>query len=181
MRRSESSGSRGGARSDLAEHMLLPREFGALLAALNKAGLEYVVVGGVAVNLLGFQRTTQDVDVLVPATPEQGREIRSLLATLGATRPDGSPLPNVLFDGEHHVRALTKFGIVDFIPEGEATLAYAQVRDEAVADEIQGVPIWRASLKTIAELKRLANRPQDREDLDALRQAYGTLPGEDRG
>lgn len=159
--------------------MLLPEEFGGLLAALNEADLEYVVVGGVAVNLLGFQRTTQDVDLLVPATPEQGSAIQSLLSTLGATRPDGSPLPDVLFDGEHQVRARTRFGLVDFIPAGISNLSYARVRDDAVPDEIHGVPVRRASLRTIAELKRLANRPQDHEDLDALRQAYGSLPGDD--
>lgn len=44
--------------------MLLPKEFGALVAELNSDGLPYVLIGGVAVNLLGHARMTQDVDVL---------------------------------------------------------------------------------------------------------------------
>jgi hypothetical protein len=79
---------------------VLPREFAELLAALNDAELPYVVVGGVAVNLLGYRRATRDVDVLVPC----------------------------------------------------------------------------ASLATMVVLKRLANRPRDREDLEALERAYGSLP-----
>ena len=99
--------------------MLLPQEFAELLAVLNEADLPYVLIGGVAVNLHGYQRTTADVHALVPATPQQGEAIRELLGRLGATRPDGSPLPELLFDGKHHVRVLTPHGIVDFIPEGE--------------------------------------------------------------
>lgn len=156
--------------------MLLPKEFAELLAALNEADLPYVLVGGVAVNLHGYQRTTADVDVLVPATPAQGEAIRELLERLGATRPDGSPLPDPLFDGEHHIRALTPHGIVDFIPEGEGNLAFDAVSERALRDELHGVRVPLASLATIVELKRLANRPRDRDDLAALEQAYGGLP-----
>lgn len=156
--------------------MLLPREFGELLAALNDAELPYVLVGGVAVNLLGYQRTTGDVDVLVPATAEQGTAIRALLDDLHATRPDGSELPEILFDGEHHIRALTPLGLIDYIPEGEATLAFDVVKSRALQDELHGTRVPLASLATIVEMKRLANRPRDREDLAALEQAYGALP-----
>lgn len=154
----------------------MPAGLGVLVAELNEDRLDYVVVGGVAVNLLGFERATGDLDLLVPATPEQGRRIRRVLERLGATRPDGSPLPAVLFDGEHHIRALTPHGLVDFIPEGEGALAFASVRESARPDELHGQPLWRVSLAHLALLKRLADRPRDREDLAALEQAYGTLP-----
>jgi hypothetical protein len=155
---------------------MLPREFGALLGALNDADLPYVVVGGVAVNLLGYQRATRDVAVLVPASAEQGRAIGALLQRLAATRPDGSPLPDLLFDGDHHIRALTRWGLIDFIPEGDGALSWERVHAEAVADELFGVVVPCASLATIVLLKRLADRPRDREDLAALERAYGQLP-----
>lgn len=156
--------------------MLLPREFGELVAELNHDHLEYVIVGGVAVNLLGYQRATADLDVLVPATLEQGARIRELLTRLGATRRDGAPFPDHLFDGEHHIRALTAHGVIDFIPEGDGPLAYQAVRAAAQRDELHGQPVWCVSLAHLALLKRLADRPRDREDLAALEQAYGPLP-----
>jgi predicted nucleotidyltransferase len=155
---------------------LVPQEFAQLLDELNRAGLPYVTVGGVAVNLLGRERMTRDVDVLVPATAEQGKAIRELLIRLGATRVDGSPLADVLFDGEHHVRALTRFGIIDFIPEGEAELSWESVSAAAHRDELHGVSVPRVSLEHLVALKRLAGRPQDLEDLARLEQAYGLLP-----
>ncbi len=156
--------------------MLLPLEFGALAAELNRDALEYVVVGGVAVNLLGYQRATADLDVFVPATPQQGQRIRRLLTRLDATRPDGSALPAHLFDGAHHVRALTRDGLIDFIPEGDGALAYNSVRAAARPDELRGEPVWRVSLAHLVLLKRLAGRLRDQEDLAALELAYGRLP-----
>jgi predicted nucleotidyltransferase len=156
--------------------VLVPEEFAQLLNELNRNGLPYVVVGGVAVNLLGRERQTRDVDVLVPATKAQGEAIRRLLVELQATRIDGSPLQDVLFDGEHHIRALTRFGIIDFIPEGEGELSWSSVNAAARPDELHGVPVRRVSLDHLVALKRLAGRPQDREDLARLEQAYGLLP-----
>jgi len=156
--------------------MLIPKELGELLAELNKEQLPYVLVGGVAVNLLGVARLTDDVDVLVPATSEQGQAIRRLLERLGATRPDGSPLPEVLFDGHHHIRARTRHGLIDFIPEGEKPLDFQSVHGSARPSELHGVLVPRAALGHLAALKRLAGRPIDHQDLARLEAAYGKLP-----
>ncbi|HEX4837776.1 MAG TPA: hypothetical protein VFV03_04540 [Solirubrobacteraceae bacterium] len=156
--------------------MLLPEEFGRLLEKLNRHDLPYVVVGGVAVNLLGRERVTRDVDVLVPATEAQGKAIRRVLEELGATRIDGAPFPDVWFDGEHHIRARTHLGIIDFIPEGDGPLSWVAVDAEAHPDELHGVLIRRASLGHLVAMKRLANRPRDRQDLERLERIYGSLP-----
>ena len=155
---------------------MLPKEFGELLAQLERAELPYVVIGGVAVNLLGYERATRDVDVLVAATPDIGRMVGELLRGLGATRVDGSELPDWLFDGEHYIRALTRHGIIDFIPEGLPPVSFAEVLASARDDELHGVVIKRADLAHLVALKRLAGRPQDVEDLEQLRAAYGDLP-----
>lgn len=155
---------------------MLPEGTGRLLAALNDAQIPYVVIGGVAVNLLGYSRATGDVDVLVPADRAVGARLHGLLDTIGATRPDGSALPDFLFDGAHHIRARSEFGLLDIIPEGDPPLAFADLRLHAQPDEADGTLIWRAGLAHMAALKRLADRPRDRDDLEQLEQAYGPLP-----
>lgn len=75
------------------------------------------------------------------------------------------------------MRALTPNGLVDFIPEGEGPLAFEAVRADARPDELE--PVWRVGLAQLVLLKRLADRPRDREDLAALEQAYGPLPEPD--
>jgi len=147
-----------------------------LLAALGRRRVPHVVVGGVAVNLLGYERMTADVDVLVPESPEQGQVIRAFLLELGATRPDGSPLPDLLFDGEHHIRALTPLGIIDFIPEGASPLTFDEVSATARYGDVQGTIVRRADLAHMVAFKRLAGRPQDLQDLAMLAKAHGGLP-----
>jgi hypothetical protein len=48
----------------------MPETFESLLVKLSHAGVDFLVVGGVAVCLNGFVRTTHDLDLLVEASPE---------------------------------------------------------------------------------------------------------------
>lgn len=56
------------------------REFVALLLS---RGVEFVVVGGHAVAFHGYPRMTDDVDLLVRPTPENGQRIVEALQTFG--------------------------------------------------------------------------------------------------
>ncbi len=45
-------------------------------AALNKNKVHYIMVGGVATNLHGYQRTTDDINVWIEDTLENRRQLR---------------------------------------------------------------------------------------------------------
>jgi tRNA nucleotidyltransferase/poly(A) polymerase len=51
--------------------------------ALNKAGVRYLVAGGIAVNLHGIPRMTQDLDIIVELTPANVRKLVKVLTLLG--------------------------------------------------------------------------------------------------
>lgn len=147
-----------------------------LLAALNEGDVPYVVVGGFAVVANGYVRATADLDVLVPASREVAERVRAVLERLQATEPDGSPIPEAKFDGEHHIRALTPHGLLDVIPEGEAPLTYRDLANAAFEGTVEGHHTRVAGLAHIVAMKRLANRPRDRDDLANLAIAHGELP-----
>lgn len=147
-----------------------------LLAALNEAEVPYVVVGGFAVIANGYVRATEDLDVLVPASRRVADRVRAVLQELGATQPDGSPIPEAKFDGEHHIRALTPHGLLDVIPEGESPLTYRDLAADAFEGNVEGHRTLVAGLAHIVAMKRLANRPRDRLDLANLETAHGELP-----
>jgi len=50
--------------------MELQKEILRICAALNRKGVKYVVVGGCAVILHGYYRTTYDIDLLLNSSPE---------------------------------------------------------------------------------------------------------------
>jgi hypothetical protein len=59
------------------------RSIEAVSTALQKAGVRYLVVGGVAVNAHGYMRMTRDLDLVVQLVPENIRAAMAALAQLG--------------------------------------------------------------------------------------------------
>ncbi len=57
-----------------------------LLLRFKEEGVEYVLVGGQAVRLNGFLRATEDVDVLLEATRDNGRKVKQAMSFLAASR-----------------------------------------------------------------------------------------------
>ena len=53
-----------------------------LFEALHREGVDYVLVGGQAVRLNGFVRATEDVDLLLPASRENGERLKRALSFL---------------------------------------------------------------------------------------------------
>jgi hypothetical protein len=53
----------------------------AVLRAFARDGVEYVLVGGVAVNIHGIVRTTEDIDFFIRPTEENAR-IRTALRSI---------------------------------------------------------------------------------------------------
>lgn len=54
----------------------------ALVQSLNQQGADYLLIGGYALFVHGYHRATAYIDVLVPATPEEGEKIKAALMML---------------------------------------------------------------------------------------------------
>jgi hypothetical protein len=153
--------------------MNLVDELHAVAKALEAAGIAYAVCGGIAVTIHGATRTTKDIDVLV-APGDVPRAIAAV-APLGFSFV---ALPMTFDAGtakERHVRRVSKLDgkehlILDILVE-DACLA------GALADRIDlELPAGRlavVSRATLLRMKRLAGRPQDLADLDALDRSDG--------
>ena len=68
-----------------------------LLKTLNRHGVEYLVVGGLAVACYCPQRQVGDLDLIVNRTPQNAKKVRSALIKLGAGNFDHMKLikPNI--------------------------------------------------------------------------------------
>ena len=140
-------------------------QFEGLLVGLARAGVEFAVVGGLAVILNGYARLTQDVDILVEDSPAN---IRRLLAHLGTW-------------GEGWARELRP---EEFAPqEGAIRISedfdldvFTRMRGHSLADfaprlrtfETQGVHIRYLSPADLVDLKKTSWRDKDRLDVLAL-------------
>lgn len=150
-----------------------------VVADANAAGLDHVVIGGFAVIAHGYFRATRDSDLLVPDGPETDAAILRFFERIGATRfSDGKVLTADDVAGAHHLRVDSRHGAIDIMRGGLPPLDYETVAARAIEGAWRDRPFRVAALSSIVGFKRLANRGQDRVDLEKLEIANGELPVE---
>ena len=140
--------------------------FESALAALARSDTDFLVVGGLAVARAGFVRVTDDVDLLVEASPDNLRRLIDTLATFGsgaAAELDAADFP--LEEGA--VRVAENFDIDLFtVMSGHA---YADLLPLAVAHDVGGVAVRFLGAEGLLRLKGDSLRPKDQADAAALR------------
>lgn len=144
-----------------------------ILAAFEEEGVRYLIFGGVAMNLHGLPRFTEDLDVFIAPTRENVEAVKRALRrvyddpNIEEISPDElvGEYPAVQYvppDGTFHIDILTRLG--------EAFRFEDLEPDETTLD---GVKVKLVSPRTLFRMKRDTVRPKDRVDADGLRAKYG--------
>ena len=141
----------------------LPPDFKEFLKLLNSSKVEYLVIGGYAVNLYGFARATADLDIWISIHPENARRVAQALREFGFVQAEPETVlkpRKVIRMGVPPIRVeiLTSISGVEF---GDC---YAR-RLEA---ELDGIPINLIQLEDLKRNKAASGRLQDRLDLERL-------------
>lgn len=150
--------------------------FGQILDDLNRAGVRYVLIGGIALIRHGVVRATRDVDVVLAPEVENLERLRALIAEWPATRPDGSPVPGDAVVPGRTIHLATPHGELDLLAERSTPLSFAEVSARAETRRVDGVEAPICSLADLVALKRIAGRERDLVDLHDLEAAHGELP-----
>jgi len=152
--------------------------FEAIARALQGAAVRYLVAGGLAVNIHGYLRFTKDVDLVVQLDPDN---VRRALAALGF-RPaipvraeqfadpvqretwarDKGMQVFQLWSDQHPETPIDVFVTEPFDFDQE----YAQAVVKPLRDDL---PVRFVTIPTLIRMKEIADRPQDRIDIEHLR------------
>ena len=62
-----------------------------MLKCLNKAGVDYILVGGWAVNMYGYIRATVDLDIWILADADNAKKVYAAVAEFGAPVSEMKP------------------------------------------------------------------------------------------
>lgn len=153
--------------------------FEPIFQTLNRAGVRYIVVGGVAVVLQGFARLTADLDLIIDLTPPEARRTIDALMELGF-RPRAPVDPQDFADTEIRkswveAKGMRVFSMFD--PTNpmrqvdvftENPIAFEELWGRSEMMELPQSSVRVASISDLIRLKQLAGRPQDLADIEAL-------------
>lgn len=148
-----------------------PLHLGGLLATLHRHGVDYTVIGGVAVQVHGHRRTTKDLDVVARPDRDNLERLASALAELDARPRD---LPGGVPDVQQLAAApvvpplTTACGELHILRDVPGAPGYADLRARALVVELDGLPVAFAGLDDLISMKRASGRPADERDIAAL-------------
>lgn len=143
-----------------------------LLERFQHAGVQYILVGGHAVRLNGFLRSTEDIDILLPSSVDNGRRVIRALDFL----PSVAELQPEWFAGStsdpENIRVADEL-LIDFLfaANGET---YESLQPHVRTLNVDGVEIRTLDIEGLLKTKT-TYRDKDVIDRKALSQILAQL------
>jgi predicted nucleotidyltransferase len=144
-----------------------------LLRRLVEAGVDFVIVGGIAVVLQAQPRFTKDLDLCYATDRDNLERLGAVLGAVHARlRGLDEDLPFVAdartLRQTQILALITDEGEVDLLVDPAGAPPYHRLRAGADRMEVAGVEVLVASIADLVAMKRAAARPQDLIDVEAL-------------
>lgn len=136
-----------------------------LLRRFQTEGVQYILVGGQAVRLNGFVRATEDIDILLPSSIDNGRRLIRALSFLPSSRELDPAWFEVDVEAPENIRVADDL-LIDllFAANGQT---YESLQDHVRTLQVDGVAIRTLDIEGLLKTKT-DYRAKDRIDRDAL-------------
>jgi hypothetical protein len=148
-----------------------------ILDALAEHAVDYVIVGGLAVQTHGHVRTTVDIDVY--PRPERvnlarlADALNSLDAEILNPGSEGLTIDATMLPLASLWQFVTRHGAVDVLFDAPGAPPYDELRGRALEIRLGALELAVAGLDDLIGMKRASARPVDLEDLAALTELGG--------
>ena len=157
---------------------------GALLKGLGEAGIEFIVVGGLAAVAQGAPVTTFDLDIVHHQTAKNIKKLSVFLKSISAIqrRPDDKIIEPTEKDlkAKGHLLLNSRLGPLDILAFIEQGRGYRELLSDAVEIELYGYKVNVLSLHALIDLKRDSKDPQERHRLPILEETLRQIRGKDQ-
>jgi hypothetical protein len=144
-----------------------PSEYEKLLAGLARSGIDFAVVGGLAVILNGYPRATVDVDILAYHSPENLRKLLKFLEGWGEGWARELKIEDFAVE-EGSIRVMEDFDLDIFVKMRGKSLD--DFRTNLRCFESDGVRIAYLSPADLIFLKQGSWREKDQIDVTAMKE-----------
>jgi predicted nucleotidyltransferase len=147
----------------------------AILATLERHGVRYVLIGGLAANAHGVRRTTRDVDVIVERSAANLERLAAAARELEVGSPvtdsrlqELDPLDPSDLERAANVSLDTREGELDVMNEAMGAPPFEGLARRAVVVEVLGTRVPVAGLDDLIALKHASGRDVDLRDIADL-------------
>jgi len=145
-----------------------------ILAALNREGVRYVLIGSMAMAAQGLIRATRDIDFFVSPDPDNVERLRRALKSV--------------FDGDVNIDQITAADLGGDYPAIEYTPPHGFYSIDILARlgeafrfedleweelRVDDIPVRVATPRMLYRMKKDTIRPLDKLDAEALRERFG--------
>ena len=145
---------------------LLNSDYRDMVLALQKAGVEFMLVGGYAVALYGWPRMTFDIDFWILANPENAA------ALMRALKDFGAPTMDLREEDFHRPGMVFQIGVepqrIDIV-SAISGVDYVDALTRARSMRVDDLEIKVIALEDLIANKDASGRPKDIADAFALR------------
>jgi len=145
--------------------MPFPEDWRQFIESLNSSGVEYLVVGAVALAYHGFPRYTGDLDVLIRNSRDNAKRLEAALAEFGMA---GLGLEAADFVDSYRV---VQLGVapnrIDLLTSLTG-LTFDEAWVNRIETSMEGTRVNFIGRDALIRNKRLTGRTQDKADLEAL-------------
>jgi hypothetical protein len=154
-----------------------------ILRKFHELNIEYLIIGGLAVNLHGIPRVTQDIDIVISTNSSNIEAIIRAMNELGYTPKMPGVMAEDLNDdkkieewiNERNMKAfcfhhtLKPFQEIDILLSH--SLDFENAYKKRLVKSAEGFDISIVSMDDLIKLKKESGRAQDLSDIEMLRKA----------
>ncbi len=143
----------------------LPNDFKEFLKLLRAHGVKYLLIGGYAVGVHGYTRSTNDIDFWVAMTPDNANRVVEVLKEFGFDVPELSS--DLFLDPDRIVR----MGIEPLRIEVTTTISgvtFDECYRGRIETELDHIPVSVINLRDLRLNKQATGRAKDLADLENL-------------
>lgn len=150
-----------------------------LFQALQGSGVRYVLVGGLAANLHGVDRSTYDIDLVLAMDEANLSRFIEMAKSFKLVPNIPVPMDSLKSPSQieqwHREKGMVVFSFR--VPDEQAyaidvlvkpVVSYEELVTEASTSKFMGQPVLIASKRHLIQLKSAAGRPKDRQDIELL-------------
>jgi hypothetical protein len=141
-------------------------DFKDFILYLNQNEVEYIVVGGYAVIIRGYSRSTGDIDIWVNKTEENFIKLQKAIKAFGL--PEIAIKKEEFFSDNFDVFAFGKPPYAIEIMTAVKGLDFNSTYNNSTIEQVNETPVRIIHLQNLLEAKKAAGRNKDLNDIENL-------------